>query len=1170
MLDMRNRRNWLSGIFLCAAALGFLDTARAQTVTITQNGQTLSGPLSFTTATGTLSASQTLNVSTPPNNGNTVVVTVPSQYAQWLIVSPGVIANTPGQISVNVNAGSLGVGTQAGYFMVQISNNPASAQTVLVNATITGASALSASPASLSFTAQAGQTSGTPQGCAQQNFAGSCQIAISSSAGTLAYNVSWTPANSWLVPDQFSGSTGGAAMNVSVNPANLSAGVYTGEITVQSKTTSDAVTIAVTLTVTASATLTATPSTLNFYYTSGGTAPPAQQVTVSSTGSAIAFNVNQSAGSQSWLKVSILSGVASSSNPATLMVSVTPAAGMTPGPYTATLNLTSPNSSASVSVTLVVSQNPFLTVSANQLAFSAPFAGTPPPAQGLTVGTTGGPLNFTATASSSPAWLTVSPSGGVTGTQSAQLTVGISQAGLNALSVGSYQGTITIAPTNGDPYSLVVQVTLTVGVNSTLVAAPSQLVFSYQTGQAQPPAQTVELLSTGPSQAFTITTTGSGAANCGSGTWLSAMALQSPQATPNTLSVSVNTTGMTAGTCNGVVHVFYNGLTGPAETDVQVTLFVSSSPLLTISLPNGFGYDAAPLGSTTPIQHTIGIGSTDGSAIQYSVAPQSAPCPWLAAAPATGSNPGTSPTQIQIQILPGCVTTPGIYPGGIQISSPGLPSPVMLSLNLVVTSTVQISVTPQSLTFNESQGGTQPPPQTLNFTVSGGNAAFVATASSNFNWLTVTPASGNTSLGKISVSVNNNTLPAQTYNGSIYITFVNAETPSATIPVQLIVGPPQSLSASPASLTFSYQLGGSAPASQNVTLTSTGGPVNFSVAANSTGGWLGASPASGSTGSAGSQTVAVSINPANIPANAAAGQSLMGTISITAPGVLANPITIAVTLNITAAPTPLPSTISTSAVSNGYGAIAPGELITIKGTNLGPSPCEPPAACAAVGYSFTVNADGTVSSTLKGVQVLFDGIPGTPTYVSPTQINVIVPWEIAGRTSTNIVVSYNNVPSASIPEQVVPVAPGIYTQNATGSGQAAAVNLSPTAASIYNGPAGQVFPGTNVTMAPAAAGTAIALYLTGGGLTSPASVTGTINPPAAVPLAGWTQGSGTVTATIGGQPATVLYAGAAPTLITGVVQINLQIPQGVHGSALPVVITIDGVSTQTTATIAVQ
>jgi uncharacterized protein (TIGR03437 family) len=64
-----------------------------------------------------------------------------------------------------------------------------------------------------------------------------------------------------------------------------------------------------------------------------------------------------------------------------------------------------------------------------------------------------------------------------------------------------------------------------------------------------------------------------------------------------------------------------------------------------------------------------------------------------------------------------------------------------------------------------------------------------------------------------------------------------------------------------------------------------------------------------------------------------------------------------------------------------------------------------------------------------------------------------------------------------------------------------------------------------------------------------------------------------VTATIGGKAATVLFAGAAPGFVTGLVQLNIQVPTGVTGSALPIVVTINGpISTQSqaTATVAVQ
>jgi uncharacterized protein (TIGR03437 family) len=51
----------------------------------------------------------------------------------------------------------------------------------------------------------------------------------------------------------------------------------------------------------------------------------------------------------------------------------------------------------------------------------------------------------------------------------------------------------------------------------------------------------------------------------------------------------------------------------------------------------------------------------------------------------------------------------------------------------------------------------------------------------------------------------------------------------------------------------------------------------------------------------------------------------------------------------------------------------------------------------------------------------------------------------------------------------------------------------------------------------------------------------------------------------------VSYAGAAPGLVAGVTQVNALIPSGVNpGSAIPIVLTIGGVSSQAGVTIAIQ
>ncbi|HML15753.1 MAG TPA: IPT/TIG domain-containing protein, partial [Bryobacteraceae bacterium] len=372
-----------------------------------------------------------------------------------------------------------------------------------------------------------------------------------------------------------------------------------------------------------------------------------------------------------------------------------------------------------------------------------------------------------------------------------------------------------------------------------------------------------------------------------------------------------------------------------------------------------------------------------------------------------------------------------------------------------------------------------------------------------------------------------------------------------SITATLTVGSAETYTVSPQTLTFSYQIGGSTPATQQISVSATPNPVNFTVGTTSTGGWLSTDAGSGTDSTP--RTINVSVNPANIPAaSLVGGKSVSGTITISAPSVSASPTVVTVTVNIVAAPAPSPNTIFNSANINGFGPIAPGELITIKGSNLGP----------ATPASYTV-VNNTLSSTLGGVQVFFDATPGTPTYVSATQINVIVPWEVAGRAQTNITVSYEGGTSAPFTYNVVSATPAFYTLNATGAGQAAALNQDYS----INGPAaGVIVGGTTIATKPASPGSEIAIYGTGGGVTNPGGSDGTVTPTTQLyPL----MNASSVTATIGGQPATVYFAGAAPSLVTGVFQVNLKVPAGVTGDTLAVALTVNGVTTITGPTLSV-
>ena len=123
---------------------------------------------------------------------------------------------------------------------------------------------------------------------------------------------------------------------------------------------------------------------------------------------------------------------------------------------------------------------------------------------------------------------------------------------------------------------------------------------------------------------------------------------------------------------------------------------------------------------------------------------------------------------------------------------------------------------------------------------------------------------------------------------------------------------------------------------------------------------------------------------------------------------------------------------------------------------------------------------------------------------------------------------------------VTDAVPAIFTADASGTGQAAALNQDNT---------------VNGTSNPAPAGSVVALYGTGGGALTTDTLPRLILP---------------VTATVGGVPAMVYYAGIAPGLVQGAMQVNVQIPGGaMPGLAVPVAITV-GNATSKIVTLAIQ
>jgi uncharacterized protein (TIGR03437 family) len=207
-----------------------------------------------------------------------------------------------------------------------------------------------------------------------------------------------------------------------------------------------------------------------------------------------------------------------------------------------------------------------------------------------------------------------------------------------------------------------------------------------------------------------------------------------------------------------------------------------------------------------------------------------------------------------------------------------------------------------------------------------------------------------------------------------------------------------------------------------------------------------------------------------------------------------------------------------NAASFETGSIAPGELVTLWGMNIGP----------VSGAGMTLDSHGNIATNLAGVQVFFNGIAAPLLYAQSQQINAQAPFELAGLSSVQVHVEYNGASSQTALPTVAASAPGFFRLH-PGSRQGAIVNQDGTLNSAAN---------------PAQAGSYVSIYGTGGGVTSPASITGGIAqllPLDHLVLAASVQ--------IDGAVADVTYAGVTPTTTSGVVQINFQIPADTPSSA---------------------
>ena len=205
--------------------------------------------------------------------------------------------------------------------------------------------------------------------------------------------------------------------------------------------------------------------------------------------------------------------------------------------------------------------------------------------------------------------------------------------------------------------------------------------------------------------------------------------------------------------------------------------------------------------------------------------------------------------------------------------------------------------------------------------------------------------------------------------------------------------------------------------------------------------------------------------------------------------------------------------------------VSPGKIVVLYGAGLGPAQLVQ-----------NLPSNGQFGTSVGGTAVSFNGLPAPVLYASATQVAAVVPYAIGGATA-QVGVTYQGQASAAVAVPVALSAPSLFTLNETGSGQATAINADGT---------------VNTAANPVKIGSSITLYATGEGQTLPGGVDGKVGGSSPILP---------VKVMIGGVQATS-SAGDAPGQVSGLLQLNVQIPTGVQpGGYVPVVLQVGDAST---------
>jgi uncharacterized protein (TIGR03437 family) len=221
-----------------------------------------------------------------------------------------------------------------------------------------------------------------------------------------------------------------------------------------------------------------------------------------------------------------------------------------------------------------------------------------------------------------------------------------------------------------------------------------------------------------------------------------------------------------------------------------------------------------------------------------------------------------------------------------------------------------------------------------------------------------------------------------------------------------------------------------------------------------------------------------------------------------------------------------------NAATGDPGPVAPGEMIMVYATGVN-------LASAA---RMELDTTGKVGTSIGNVRLFFDGTQAPLLAVTAGQVAAVVPFDVDGKSNVQVRLEYEGTASQTVSMPVTGTAPGVFTQDGSPAGVGLVYNTDYSLNSKDN---------------PAAEGSLVTVFWTGGGQTDPAGVDGRIE---LMPLS---RPKAPIGVTIGGQAADLLFAGGTPYGWAGLLMAQVEVPAGLAGDnpvSSPVVINAGGAS----------